>query len=308
LICIHIALQDFLKILNKNYFAYTLLILTTLFWSGNFILGKFSALFQIPPFSLNFFRWLVVWLILIPFTAKEIKKNYRFIKTNLHILFILGITSISSFNSIVYYSLNFTQVINAVLMLSAIPVLTITISAILKIDKIKIIQIFGLVLSIFGVLIIISKGNFEIVKKLNFNKGDLWMLLAAFSWSIYSIFLKKIDLPFSQFTLIQVISTIGLIFLVPQYLYERSIGLEINLNLAFFLILSYVVLFAAIGAYYCWQKAVSIIGPSKSSMFIQLMPLFSAILAILIFKEKFQLFHLLGALFIISGIYLSNKK
>ena len=282
--------------------------MTTLFWSGNFIIGKFSALFQVPPFTLNFYRWFLVWLILFPFTFSEIKNNLLFIKSNFTILFVLGITSISSFNSIVYYSLNFTQVINAVLMLSAIPVLTILISNFLKIDQIKILQVLGLCLSLIGVVIIISKGNFEIIKNLYFNKGDLWMLLAALSWSIYSAFLKKIQLPFSQFSLIQVISTIGLIFLLPQFFYEKSQGSELVFNLPTLFILSYVVFFAAIGAYYCWQKAVSIIGPSKSTMFVQLIPLSSAILAIIIFKETFQLFHLFGALFILSGIYLSNKK
>ena len=294
--------------MNKEYLAYFLLILTTMFWSGNFILGKFSALFLVPPFSLNFFRWLLVWLILIPFTIKEIIQNFEFIKKNFKILFILGITSISSFNSIVYYSLNFTQVINAVLMLSAIPVLTIAISSVLKIDKIKIMQIYGLLISIFGVAIIITKADLGLILSLNFNKGDLWMILAALSWSIYSAFLKKITLPFSQFSLIQVISTIGLIFLIPQFYFEQSMGYEITINLPFIMILSYVVLFAAIGAYYSWQKAVSIIGPSRSSIFVQLMPLFSAILAITIFNEKFEIFHFIGGAFIVLGIYLSNKK
>ena len=102
--------------------------------------------------------------------------------------------------------------------------------------------------------------------------------------------------------------TVGLIFLVPQFLYEQSIGLDIKINKAFFLILIYVVFFPAIAAYYCWQKAIELIGPNRSSMFIQLMPLFSALMAIIIFKEKFQLFHFIGASFIISGIYLSNRK
>ena len=102
--------------------------------------------------------------------------------------------------------------------------------------------------------------------------------------------------------------TVGLIFLVPQFLYEKSMGLNVNINKAFILILSYVVIFPAIAAYYCWQKAIELIGPNRSSMFIQLMPLFSALMAIIIFKEKFQLFHFIGATFIISGIYLSNRK
>ena len=102
--------------------------------------------------------------------------------------------------------------------------------------------------------------------------------------------------------------SVGLIFLVPQFLYEQSIGLDIKINKASIFILLYVVIFPAIAAYYCWQKSIELIGPNRSSMFIQLMPLFSAFMAIIIFKERFQLFHFTGATFIISGIYLSNRK
>ncbi len=102
--------------------------------------------------------------------------------------------------------------------------------------------------------------------------------------------------------------TVGLIFLVPQYLYEVSIGAELKINKAFVIILLYVVIFPAIAAYYCWQKAIELIGPNRSAMFIQLMPLFSAIMAIIIFNEKFQLYHFIGSTFIVFGIYLSNKK
>ena len=84
--------------------------------------------------------------------------------------------------------------------------------------------------------------------------------------------------------------------------------MDLKINKPFILILIYVVIFPAIAAYYCWQKAIELIGPNRSSMFIQLMPLFSALMAIIIFKEKFQLFHFIGASFIISGIYLSNRK
>ena len=121
-------------------------------------------------------------------------------------------------------------------------------------------------------------------------------------------FIKKNKFKLSQFTLIQIMVTVGLIFLVPQFFYEQSIGLDIKINKASILILFYVVIFPAIAAYYCWQKAIELIGPNRSAMFIQLMPLFSAILAIIIFKEKFQLYHFIGATFIISGIYLSNRK
>ena len=134
------------------------------------------------------------------------------------------------------------------------------------------------------------------------------MVVCVLSWSLYSTLFKKSKLELSQFSLIQTMVTIGLIFLFPQFLYEQSIGLDVKINKAFIFILTYVVIFPAIAAYYCWQKAIELIGPNRSSMFIQLMPLFSALMAIIIFKEKFELYHFAGAAFIVSGIYLSNKK
>ncbi len=102
--------------------------------------------------------------------------------------------------------------------------------------------------------------------------------------------------------------SVGILFLIPQFFYEKSIGLETNFNIPFFIILFYVVMFPALTAYYCWQKGVEIVGPNRATMFIQLMPLLSAVLAILIFQETFELYHFIGASFILSGIYLSNKK
>ena len=294
--------------MSKNYTAYTFLVLAALFWSGNFIVGKFATLFQIPPLSLNFLRWVLVWFILIPFTFKEILNKKNYIKANWMLISFMGIITISTFNSVVYFALNYTQVINAVLMLAGIPAIVMILSSIMKIEKANIFQLVGLILSILGVAMIISNADIQKILTLNFNKGDLWMLVCVLSWSLYSTLLKKKKLELSQFTFIQLMVTVGLIFLIPQYFYERSIGLEISINKFFIAILLYVVIFPAIAAYYCWQKAIELIGPNRSAIFVQLMPLFSALMAILIFKEKFQLYHLIGGTFIVSGIYLSNRK
>ena len=132
---------------NKNNLAYLLLILTTLFWSGNFIVGKAASIYQIPPFSLNFYRWLFAFLILLPFTFKEILSHKKYILDNISFFIILGITSITIFNSIVYYSLYYTQVISGVLMISTIPVWIMFIASILKIEKTNLFQIIGVILS-----------------------------------------------------------------------------------------------------------------------------------------------------------------
>jgi drug/metabolite transporter (DMT)-like permease len=220
----------------------------------------------------------------------------------------MGIITISTFNSVVYFALNYTQVINAVLVLAAIPAATIIFSSLMNVERTNFFQLLGLFLSIIGIGSIISNGDTQKIISLNFNKGDVWMLVCVITWALYSTLLKKNKFKFSQFTLIQLMVTAGLIFLIPQLMYEKSIGLEVNFNKAFFIILFYVVVFPAIAAYYCWQKGVEIIGPNRATMFIQLMPLFSAAMAIIIFKEKFELYHFVGAVFILSGIYLSNKK
>ena len=294
--------------MNKTNLAYILLVLTTIFWSGNFIVGKAATIYEIPPFSLNFFRWLFAGIILLPFTFKEIglKKNY--IKENVGLFIILGITSITVFNSIVYYSLYFTQVITGVLMISTIPIWIILISSLLKIEKTNIYQIFGILLSLIGVVAIITKSDLEVIKGLEFNKGDLSIIVAMFSWAIFSTLLKKKKLEVSQITLLQVVIIFGLIFLTPIYIIELLLGNYIILEKPFFLTLAYVVIFPGLLSFLFWIKGISIIGANRSGIFLHLMPIFGSVFAIIIFKEKIMFYHLIGAMFIIFGIRISNIK
>ena len=294
----------FLK--DKN--AYVFLILATLFWSGNFIVGKAATLFEIPPFTLNFYRWTFAWLILAPFTLQEIIQKKKQILQDIKLIFILGITSITIFNSIVYYSLNFTQVISGVLMISTIPVMIIFFSSIFKIEKTNIFQILGVIFSLLGVTIIVTQADLDILLNLNFNKGDLWMVVAMFSWAIYSALLRKKKFELSQASLLEVIISAGLIFLLPAYIIEMALGYRLNIDLPFALTLTYVVLFPGLASFICWIKGIAIIGSNRSGIFLHLMPIFSTVLAILIFEEKFMNFHLFGALFIIGGIFLSSRK
>ena len=293
---------------NKNNLAYLLLILTTLFWSGNFIVGKAASNYQIPPFSLNFYRWLFAFIILLPFTLKEILVHKKYIFYNIGFFIILGITSITIFNSIVYYSLYYTQVISGVLMISTIPVWIMVVASILNIEKTNLFQIIGVILSLTGVLFIITKADIELIKSLNFNKGDLSMVVAMFSWAIYSALLRKKTYEVSQIALLEIIIMCGLVFLIPIYFIEMNFGHSITLGKPFILTLTYVVLFPGILAFLFWIKGISIIGANRAGVFLHLMPIFGALMAIVIFEEKFMFYHFLGAIFIIAGITLSNKN
>ena len=292
---------------SKNKIAYIFLIFATLFWSGNFIVGKAASLFEIPPFTLNFYRWLFAWLILAPFTLKEIFKKKNYILRNINLILILGITSITVFNSIVYYSLNFTQVISGVLMISTIPVMIIFFCWIFKIEKTNFYQILGVIFSLLGVVVIVTKADLGKLLNLNFNKGDLWMVVAMFSWAMYSALLRKKKFELSQISLLQTIISAGLILLLPAYLIEMALGYRLNIHLPFILTLSYVVLFPGLASFFFWIKGISIIGSNRAGIFLHLMPIFSTIMAMLIFKEEFMTFHLIGAILIITGIILSSK-
>ena len=293
---------------NKNNLAYFLLILTTIFWSGNFIVGKAASLYQIPPFSLNFYRWFFAGLILFPFTFKELIDKKKYILKNIGFFIILGILSITIFNSIVYYSLYYTQVISGVLMISTIPVWIIFIASILNIEKTNVFQIIGVSLSLVGVIFIITKADLNLIKDLNFNMVDLSMIVAMFAWAAYSALLKKKKYEISQLALLQVVIISGLIFLVPIYFIEMNLGHLIVLGQPFYLTLSYVVIFPGLLSFFFWIKGISIIGANRAGIFLHLMPIFGAIMAMIIFDEKFMYYHLLGAIFILAGITLSNKK
>ena len=303
----HIILA-YKKTFPKKYLAYILLVCTTLIWSVNFIIGKFAYLFEVPPLSLNFLRWTLVWILLFPFTYREILSNIKLIKKNIFYLTVLAITSVSAFNSLVYLALNYTQAIDTILMISIIPVFVLFLSSLLGVEKFNLFQLIGLIVSFIGVLTIFSNADLGKILNLNFNKGNAWMLLAVFCWALYSSLLKKNKLPFSTLGLVEILASIGLIFLIPQFIAEQMYGKEIKFNKAFFLILSFVTLFASIGAYYSWNKAIELIGPNRASIFLHLMPVFGVILAIVLLKEKFQTYHFIGAGFIVSGIYLSNRK
>ena len=291
-----------------NIRAYFYLILCTLFWSGNFIVGKVATLFEIPPLTLNFYRWFLAFLILCPFTLKGVIMNFEEIKKNFLVLIIMGFTSISVFNSVVYYSLNYTQVLNGVLMISTIPVFIIFFSSLFKTESIRIYQIIGVVISLMGVISIITKLDLSLLLSLKLNKGDLWMLVAMISWTTYSLLLGKKKVKLEPFIFLQTIIIIGLLFLLPMYIAEVFVGKKITLNFPVLMTIGYVVFFAGIGAYTFWNAAIKLIGPSRSGVFLHLMPIFSSLMAVFLLGEQFSFHHIVGTLLIISGILLSSKK
>ena len=294
--------------MSKNTKAYLMVVCATLFWAGNFNIGKFAFTEDISPFSLAFLRWMFVWIILIPFTYKEILKLKKVISKNFKLLLLLSLSSVFLYSSLTYKALNYTQVINASLFNTAVHATIILVCFLLKIEKTNTFQLLGLLISTLGILTIVTKLDLNILLSLNFNKGDIFMIIAIISWGIYSAFLKKRNFEISLLALIQITCTFGLIMLAPAFLIELSQGNSVKINLNLFYILLYVAIFPSIGSYYCWAGAVSIIGANRAGIFLSLIPLFSTFLAMIFFDEKFLFFHFIGSILIILGLFLSNKK
>ena len=193
-------------------------------------------------------------------------------------------------------------------MASVAPVMMIGFSWLIFKTKTNTLQLAGIILSLLGAFSIILKGNVNNLYNLYFTSGDLWMLAAVISWCLYSVLLKKIDNNTSQLANLEVMIILGVIFIFPFYILESfnstylpTFGLDL-------VIIGYVAVFASIVAFFSWNKGVSIIGPNRASLFLHLIPVFSSIWAISFLNEKFSFFHVIGVVFILSGIVLSNIK
>ena len=295
--------------MSKNFFlAIFLLTSASFFWSGNFFAGKIAYLSDLTPFKLGFFRWLLAMLILLPFTYSEIIRNFNYYKKNILLMTFLGFLAVTVFNSLTYISLQTTLIINSTLMASIAPVLMIGFSWLIFKTKTTILQFAGIFLSLLGAFSIILKGNINNLFNLYFTSGDVWMFTAVVSWCLYSVLLKKIDNSISQLASLQVMVILGLVFIFPLYIIENYNTSFLPTQKIDFVIIIYVAIFASIIAFFSWNKGVSIIGPNRSSLFLHLIPVFSSIWAVSFLNEKFSFFHLIGIIFILSGIILSNIK
>ena len=291
---------------NKLLFAFLLLIFSSLFWSGNFLTAKLAYNYNLSPLKLSFFRWLLAFVIIFPFTYNDIFSNYSLFKKNLTKIIILSILGVTIFNSFTYIALTSTIVINASIMGSIAPLLIIFFSWLILNTKSSYSQFFGILLSILGVIFIIIKGKFINLIDLNFTPGDIWMLIAVISWGLYSVLLKKLDKSLPQIATLTVMIFFGSIFIFPFYFLESlSYGFFPN-KLSDLLMISYVAIFAGIFAFLFWNKGVSLIGANRAGVFLHLIPIFSSVWAILFLNESFSLFHIFGILFIVIGIFLAN--
>jgi drug/metabolite transporter (DMT)-like permease len=285
--------------------AYILLVLTVLFWSGNFVLGR-SVNDIIPPISLAFWRWAGAFIILLPFAIKPLLDQRQWIRHHWKRLAFMGLLSVTNFSIFIYFALHSTTVVNTVLVNSFQPILIVFASWIGYRDKITLQQGLGIIVSLTGLIWILSRGNPSILLSFRFSSGDLWTLSAGISWAIYSVMLRGHPHNIDPIALLAILIVFGTIFLTPLYIWEIQTGASIQFSLKAFGSIVYVAIFPSILSYLFWNKAVSIVGANKAGIFIHLMPVFSVFLAFVLLGERFELYHLPGIVLIFSGIFLTT--
>lgn len=286
----------------KTYFLITLCVL---FWSANFVIGRF-IIDDITPLELAFFRWFFVFLMIAPILIIRHKNILHSLKENFKILTILAILGITAFNTLLYFGLATTTSTNALIINSTVPILVLLMSYFILKQRINLYQTTGIILSTFGVVFLILKADILNIFTLEFNQGDILVIISSITWALYSVLIKFKPKDLNDFEYFATIVTIGFILLLPLYLYQGySIQKELEVLKNNYLIFLYVSIFASITSYYLWHYGIDKIGASKTAQFTHLMPIFGIILASIFLKETLETYHLLGAILIALGIYLS---
>ncbi|WP_415883677.1 DMT family transporter [Neptuniibacter sp. QD34_54] len=284
--------------------AYLLLTLTTLFWAGNFVLARAFSV-DIPPITLALIRWSLAFVILLPFAIPTIYKHRDVIRQYWPRLVLFGALSVAGFNTLAYIGLQTTTAMNGTLMQSSMPIMILCMSTLVLRESATMRQWLGVLLSLLGVLALISKGDPEALMSLNFNSGDLWVLLAMFVWACYSLALRWKPKEMSGFAFFSVSLTVGVIILVPLSLLETERALQIHWDTDLMLLISYLAIFPSILAYLFWNYGVEKLGAHKAGLFIHQVPMWGIVLSVIFLAEQVQAFHLWGIALIFTGIYLA---
>lgn len=285
---------------------YLLLMLTSLFWAINIVLGRYAA-GDIPPLQLAFLRWLGASLILLPFAWKGLKQDWPVIRRHLPLMAALSATGIGGYNALAYWGLNYTEALNALLVQSTGPLLIALWGFALWGDRLNLRQLGGILTSLTGVLVILTRGDFIHLTELTFNPGDILTFAALVLYGLYAALLRKRpnihQLSFLATTIIG-----GALLLVPLAAGEFISGARIVLKPQSIAVLCYVALFPSLIAYMFFVRGVELIGPNRASPFFHLMPVFGSVIAILFLGEQPRLFHLVGFALVLSGVFVATKR
>jgi drug/metabolite transporter (DMT)-like permease len=285
---------------------YLLLSLTSLFWAGNSIVGR-TAAGHFPPVTLSFTRWLCAFLILLPFAWRDLRTDWPAIRAKLGIMVAMSVCGIAAFNTLLYTALEYTTALNALLLQSSTPLFVAAWSLIVLRVRLTLAQASGILVSLIGVLVIVMHGDLTRLASVEFNRGDMLMVLALAIFGLYSALVPKRPV-IQQTSFLAFIFGCGVLCLAPFFVWELLARPAAEVTASNALALGYTVVFPSILAYFCYNRGVQLVGPNRSAPFFHLVPVFGSAMAIFLLGEHLQLFHVAGYALVLVGIFVAARK
>lgn len=284
---------------------YLLLVGAAFFWGGNAVAGKFLA-GSLPPVTISFIRLALGVLIMSPVIIRLFKREMGALRENFKMLVFLAVTGVIGFNLLIYWALNYTSAINATLLNSTSPLFIFLLSALLIGEKMELKYWVSMAISFIGVLFVITHGSIERMIALQFNMGDLIMVLAVISWALYSIYIKKLSVKMPSLAIFGFTLAIGFVLMIPAVAVELAFVPVNALTLGEWSALFYIGIFPSICSFLLWNRAVAMIGPSKASISLNLIPVFGAGAAFLVLGEVITLPQVIGGCLVFIGIFITS--
>ena len=285
---------------------YLLLSIAFLAWAVNIVIGRYVA-GHIPPIGLTFWRWGVAFLLLLPFTFTHLKRDWPAIRGNIVLLTVLAVTGIPAFNALSYWGLQYTEAINGLLIQSISPLAVGLWALALFGDRLTWTQIGGIAASFVGVVIILCRGDRDVLHAINFNPGDIICIAGMLCFTFYSAMLKKRPkmhpMSFVTFTI-----GWGTFLLLPFYVWEMLQGRFVPFDPATILIVVYVAVFASIVAMVCYNRGIEIVGPNRGAALYPLIVVYGAAIAIVFLGERPQWFHAVGFVLVFAGVIVATRE
>ncbi len=285
---------------------YLLICITYMTWAFNIVLGRFVA-GHFPPVALSFLRWGIAFLILLPFAWPYLKRDWPVIRKYLPILTVLAITGTSAYNTMAYWGLQYTEAINALLTQSTAPLIIAVWTFAMYGDRLTQRQVIGILISTAGVIVILCRGDIEVLRSISFNRGDIWFFSALVIFAFYSALMKKRPamhpLSFLAFSM-----GWGTVWLIPVFVWELSTGKTIPTDMFAAFTIAYVAIFPSIIAYICYNRALELIGANRVGVLYPLIVAFGAVFAIVLLGERPQLYHAVGCVLVLGGAIIATRK
>lgn len=289
---------------DKRLAAFALLAAANLIWAGNWVMGR-ALRDSIDPVSLNFMRWVIAVVVLAPFAFPAVIQSRAVIRRHLGLLLVLALTGVTLFHAMVYQGLRTTTAVNGVLLNSSLPLFILLCSWILERERATRRQIAGMLLSFSGIVVIMSHGELERLRALEFHAGDAWILVAMPIWGIYAVLLKRRPPELGGVAFLFVLAVLGTAMIAPALAFQ---GLRLPATGAEVAGVVYIGLGASIVAFICWNRGTALIGANAAGFTLHLLPAFGTILAIVFLGEAFGLFHAVGIAVIIAGVVLATRR